>query len=207
MRKTRKISTLLITSVIVAACGGGDSIPGEPESGSGASPTRADVDEGASPEASDELGGTATLTVDGTALRYSMDPIVYTFIEGVDDVTVERCNPDLMSTGTLHAIGYPIDENGELITAANGEIAGSLNVQVPPEDWEAQGFDSGELDFDFSSDTAEVDLKIASPEDAAEIAPDAEHSWTRIDGGITGTAVFTSVRGDPYVVEFELTCG
>ncbi len=47
---------------------------------------------------------------------------------------------------------------------------------------------------------------MASPEQAAELAPNVDHSWVISDSGVTGTAVFTNVRQDVFMVDFEAVC-
>ncbi|MEX2624098.1 MAG: hypothetical protein WD651_10255 [Acidimicrobiia bacterium] len=154
----------------------------------------------------DRLGGSATFNVEGTVLTYSMDEIEYSPNEAISDVTLEECSPNFFGIGTFRAIGYPVDESGELLLLENGGIAGIVDLIVPPDDWEARGLDDGEVELTLDSEAAGIDLRIASPEQAAQIAPNAVHSWSRTDIGISGSIVMTDSRSEPFVVEFEAVC-
>lgn len=187
----------------VSACGGSDGdggSAGAPNAGSG------DDEPIAAAAPTGPLGGIATFTVDGTDIAFTMDPVEYSPTELMSDVTFETCSANFFGVGMFRAIGYPVDANGELLVAESGDIAGSVDMIIPPHDWESRGLDDGEPQVTIKSDALEGRLKMAGPDQAAELAPDAQHSWVITDNGVSGTAVFTDVRQGVHVVDFEATC-
>lgn len=137
---------------------------------------------------------------------FSMDPIVYSPNEAINDVTFEACTADFFGIGMFYAIGYPVDANGELLLTDSEDIAGSLELEFPPDDWEAKGLDDGKPDARIKSDSLQLDLRIASAEQAEECAAGAEHSWVIPENGFSGSAVFTNVRQEVFQVDIEATC-
>jgi hypothetical protein len=152
------------------------------------------------------LGGSATFNVEGTVLTYSMDEIEYSPNQAISDVTFEECSPNFFGFGVFRAIGYPVDGNGELLLRDNGDIAGALEMYVPPDDWEARGLDDGDVEMRLNSEAAGIDFQNASPETAAQIAPDAAYSWSFTDNGVSGSVVMKNSRSEPFVVEFDAVC-
>lgn len=213
----RRIALLIVTILLISACGGGDGEPAPADEGTPATAAAGEgetTDEGSGEESSDSapssdagaLGGSATFDVDGTVITFTMDEVVYSPNEAIEDVTFEDCSANFFGVGMFRAIGYPVDANGELLLSDNGDIAGILDMIVPPDDWEAQGLSDGDVELTIESEPAGIDLRIANPDLAAEIAPDADHSWTISENGVTGSIVMVNVRSEPFIVEFEAVC-
>jgi hypothetical protein len=139
----------------------------------------------------------ATITVDGEAQEYAVDDVVFSNVEGMSDVTFERCNPDFFGSGRFYAIGYAVDGTGEVIVGEDGGPAGTFTMDLPPDDWEATQRDAPEFEIQIN----DLDIRIATPEEAAG----GTMSWTVDDSTASGQAVFVDFDST-YVVEFELVC-
>ena len=204
---------IVVTSMmlVLAACGGDDAADDSGERGSDASSSaESSNDDGAGdqPEGSetDVSGGSeessarntsVTITVDGQAQTYAVDDVVFSQVEGVDDLTFERCSPDFFGSGRFYAIGYAVDDNGEVLVADDGSPAGQFNMDLPPDDWEATQRDAPEFSIQING----LDIDIATPEEAAG----GTMSWTVDDTSAKGTAVFVDFE-NTYTVEFDLVC-
>ena len=203
------IMTLIV--LVLAACGGGTDAaedPGGNGSGGGLSAASDNDGDGAEPAGSetdvsgDSDAGTArntsvTITVDGETQTYAVDDVVFSQVEGVDDLTFERCSPDFFGSGRFYAIGYAVDDNGEVLVADDGSPAGQFNMDLPPDDWEATQRDAPEFSIQING----LDIDIATPEEAAG----GTMAWTVDDTSAKGTAVFVDFE-NTYTVEFDLLC-
>lgn len=201
--------------VTVAACSSGDDTSSPAPTDAGSEPTQttsadagsvegdaavADVatttsDTAAAPAASGERS--AVITIDGETTLFTMDDIEFSNVEGVDDVTFEDCNPDFFGSGRFYALGYAVDDSGEILVGDDGGPAGFIQVDLPPDDWEAAERDAPGFEIDLHG----LEIEIATPEEASG----GTMSWTIEDTTAAGTAVF--VDGDStYTVDFELEC-
>lgn len=139
----------------------------------------------------------AVLTIDGESTSYTMDDITYSNIDGVEDLTFETCDPDFFGSGRFYAIGYAVDDEGDLLVSESGEPMGIFSMDLPPADWEQTQRDAPEFDIDLG----ELSIEMASPEEATGGIMD----WT-IDGTTaSGTAVFVDFE-NTYTVDFEIVC-
>lgn len=218
----RRVWILAIVALVLAACGGGDSESdtGDEPPATQTSDSEAPSDDGGgddnggdgttfptfNPSDDEELGGSATFTYNGVTLHFSMDSIVYSPNEAIEDATFESCDPDFFSTGTLAAHGYQVDESGEILLQDNGDLAGNVTIEIPPDDWEAEGLESGDPEVTIDATLADDFLQMATADRAAEVAPGEPHSWTHSDNSVSGTAVFEEFS-EVFVVEFEIECG
>lgn len=203
----RLMLVLAALSLVVAACGGGgssDTTSGGSESSDSSSASGDNGDSaGTETDASGEAGGdssretSATITVDGETQTYAVDDVVFSQVEGVDDLTFETCSPDFFGSGRFYAIGYAVDDAGEVLVADEGGPAGQFSMDLPPDDWEATQRDAPEFSIQING----LDIDIATPEEAAG----GTMSWTVDDTSATGTAVFVDFE-NTYTVEFDLFC-
>jgi hypothetical protein len=217
---------LCVLALSAAACGGGEDgdagasgteapadseeeseerDPEEDASGAGDSED-AGSDDGESESVSDQDSGgssnrSAVITVDGETLNYSMDDVTFSNVEGMDDLTFETCSPDFFGSGRYYAIGYAVDDDGEVIVGDDGGIASQFVVNLPPDDWQETQRDAPEFEITLN----DLDLDIATLDEAESMAPGQEMSWTIDDTTASGTAVFVDFDNS-YVVEFELVC-
>jgi hypothetical protein len=206
MRATGRLSraaaaaAVTVAMVMTGACGGDDD---------DAAPAGGDVDvatdaadDGATPAGDDAGGGGGSsgdsygiFTVDGVQLRYAMSDLEYSPNEAISDVTFEKCDPSFFSAG-LFAIGYPVDENGELVLADNGDIAGIVEIQLPKDPADTELMD---VEVSFDHDPSGIDTRYRGDDTG-------QSAWT-IDGTTTtGTIVLQNSRGEPTVVDFEIVC-
>lgn len=201
---------LCVSALLVAACGGdagetGSSSTGAPAetSGEGGSDDGSDAEPGSvSDEGATTAGDrTAVITVDGETLNYSMDNVVFSNLEGIEDMTFETCSPDFFSSGRFYGIGYAVDDNGEVIVDADGNIAGQFVVNLPPDDWQENQRDAPEFDITLN----DLSIRMATPEQAETLAPGEAMSWSIDDTSAKGSAVFSDFQ-NAYIVEFELIC-
>ncbi len=196
-------------ALVVASCGGGggESTPTTADAG-GVDTTIAgsdgDADAPAEPVA-DEDGGdsegesgerSAVISIDGEPTTYDLDDVTFSPVEGVDDLTFETCDPDFFGSGRFYAIGYAVDDEGELIVGDDGQ-PGTFTMDLPPDDWEAAQRDAPEFEIMLG----DLDIEIASPEEAAG----GTMSWTIEDTSASGTAVFVDFE-NTYTVDFEIVC-
>lgn len=208
--KTRLMLVAVLATALVS-CGGGEpsseasSSPDSTSAGSGgdesAEEMAAPEDESSAEEidtAVDEGGErAAVISIDGETTTFALDGIEYSPVEGVSDLTFETCNPDFFSSGRFYAIGYAVDGSGELLIAPDGNPAGMFTMDLPPDDWEATDRDPPDFDIDLG----DLDVRMATPEEAAG----ADMSWS-IDGDrARGTAVFVDFESS-YTVDFEVVC-
>lgn len=199
--------------MLLAACGGG----GDQSADTGDTSGSATADDGAnagdagagdveteqtSGDSGTATAGTrsATISVDGDTLTYALDDIVFSTVEGIDDITFETCSPDFYGSGRFYAIGYAVDNAGEVIVDDDGNPA-SFTMDLPPEDWDAAERDAP----DFEIRANGLDIEIATPEELAARAPGGSMSWTIDDTTASGTAVFVDYD-NTYTVEFEIVC-
>ena len=211
--RTRFMMVLGTLVMVLAACGSGSTgsdvavtqgQSGAPDGGAGATGSG---DDGAVPaQTSDDsdvstIGErSATISVDGDTLTYAFDDITFSTVEGVNDITFETCNPDFFGSGRFYAIGYAVDDAGEVIVDDDGNPA-SFTMDLPPDDWEATERDAP----DFEIKANGLDIEIATPEQVAEMAPGGSMSWTVDDTSAVGTAVFVDFD-NTYTVEFDIVC-
>lgn len=147
-------------------------------------------------------GGSAIIISGDTTLRFSMDDITFSPFEGVDDTTFETCDASFFGAA-FRAIGYPVDEAGELILE-DGRLAGILTLTLPLD--EAGEAAAGPAEFDLDYSPLGFDLKIASGERLAAMATGVEPSWSFDGNRVSGTVVLANVRSEPTVAEFDISC-
>lgn len=203
--RTRSLTIGAVILLLVSACGGGgdgSSTSTETPAGAGAQANDQSTDAGT---AKDDTGAdeaqapserSAVITVDGESTKYALDDVVWSPVEGVADATFETCSPDFFGSGRFYAIGYAVDDNGELILG-DGDQPGSFTMDLPPDDWEATQRDAPGFDITFG----DLDIEIASPEQAAG----GTMKWTIDDTRASGTAVFVDYE-NTYTVDFEVIC-
>ena len=122
---------------------------------------------------------------------------MYSNVEGVDDLTFETCDPDFFGSGRFYAIGYAVDDAGEILVDDQGQIVGAFTMDLPPDDWEATDRDQP----GFEINHGDLSIDIASPDQAGG----GTMSWT-IDGArAAGTATFVDFEST-YTVEFDVVC-
>ena len=209
--RTRMTIVLSAIALVAAACGGGgdastdatdiDSV--SPSSSAETEDERTETDDPAGEEevdvASDgESTGerSAVIAIDGDSTTYDLDDVTFSPVEGVDDLTFETCNPDFFGSGRFYAIGYAVDADGELILGDDGQ-PGTFSMDLPPDDWEATQRDAPEFEIELG----DIDIEIATPEEAAG----GTMSWAIEDTRASGTAVFVDFE-NTYTVEFEVIC-
>lgn len=211
--KTRWMVLVVVLAMVVAACGGeaDSSEPGDGGDDSDTAQDAGDTDDASSADSDDDSGDgempvsddseggerSAVITIDGVSTRYALDGLEYSPVEGVSDLTFETCNPDFFGSGRFYAIGYAVDEGGELLIASDGNPEGMFTMDLPPDDWEATDRDPPSFDIDLG----DLDIRMATPEEAAG----ANMSWTIEDTRAEGTALFVDFEGS-YTVDFELVC-
>ncbi len=189
-----------VFAMTMVACGGSGSDPSPPEADDAAAAT--DPSGGAE----DPTGGNAdggvgggsygTFTVDGNTVRYAMSGLEYSQVEGIDDTTLENCDPSFFNAG-LVAIGYPVDENGELVLDDKGAIDGIVDLKLPndPANTELMGLDA-RIDYGPTG----LDAKYHDYGETGDTA-------YSIDGNTaSGTIVMLDNRQEPVVVDFEVVC-
>lgn len=210
--RKRVTMVLAVSALIVASCGGGgegstSSTEAAPDADSGASgetATTLPTGEPAEPAEEDTEGSesqdpgerSAVITIDGEATTYDLDDITYSNVEGVEDLTFETCDPDFFGSGRFYAIGYAVDDEGELLVDEDGELAG-FSMDLPPDDWEATQREAPSFELSLQ----DLDLEMASPDEVAG----GKMSWTIEDTRASGTAVFVDFEST-YTVDFEVTC-
>lgn len=177
-------------ALVIAACGGDDdeAIPDD------AGEEIAETGEGGG----DGGGGDAfgIFTVNGEELRYAMSGLKYSQIEGVDDITLEECDPSFFGAG-FRVIGYPIDDNGEIILAENGDIDGIVDLQLPNDIDDTELMD---LEGSFDHGPTGIDIRYRGD--------DTGQTAYQIDGSrVAGTIVMKDSIQEPTVVDFEIECG
>jgi hypothetical protein len=207
--KTRWMALMVVLAMVVAACGGeaDSSEPGDGGDDPETAQDAGDTDDASSddsgdaeiPVSDDSEGGerSAVITIDGVTTRFALDDIEYTPVEGVSDLTFETCNPDFFGSGRFYAIGYAVDEGGELLIDADGDLAGFFTMDLPPDDWEATHRDPPE----FTIQLNDIDIRIATAEEASGTTM----AWTIEDTRAYGSATFVDFE-DSYTVDFELVC-
>ncbi len=209
--RTRLIVVAGVMALVVASCGGGDdATPASTDAeggtdatleGDGAAATSLPVGEAAAedPDASAaEARGerSAVIAIDGEPTTYALDDVVFSPVEGVDDLTFETCNPDFFGSGRFYAIGYAVDGDGELILGEDGQ-PGTFTMDLPPDDWEATERDAPGFQIVING----LDIDIATPEEASG----GTMAWTIEDTRASGTAVFVDFD-NTYTVDFEVVC-
>lgn len=188
-----------VLALVAVGCGDDGAVPTPGDVGE--SPTGDGNDAPADAPADAPGERSAVITIDGVATNFAVDDIVYSQIDGVDDITFETCSPDFFGSGRFYAIGYAVDADGELIVGDDGSPAGTFTMDLPPDDWEAAERDAPEFEIDLD----ELSIEIATPERLAEMAPGGTMEWTVDDTRASGSAVFTDFDS-AYDVQFELIC-
>lgn len=180
-------------ALVFAACGGDDDATPGDAGEDVAAPDGGDADADGDGGGGDAFG---IFTVDGEELRYAMSGLEYSQIEGVDDITLEDCDPSFFGAG-FRVIGYPVDDNGDLVLAENGDIDGIVDLQLPND------MDDTELmDVDGSFDYGPMGI------DTRYRGDDSGQTAYQIDGSrVTGTIVMKNSSQEPTVVDFEIDCG
>lgn len=207
--RRRLLVALGAAALVVASCGGG---------GGESTPTTADAggvdttsfggegDAAETEQAGDEDGGdsggeagerSAVISIDGDSTSYRLDDVTYSNVDEVEDLTFETCDPDFFGSGRFYAIGYAVDEEGELLVDEDGELAGIFTMDLPPDDWQA----TEREEPSFELDLFDLDIEIASPDEAAG----GSMSWAIEDTRASGTAVFVDFE-NTYTVDFEIVC-
>lgn len=185
--------------VLVGACGGDDddASPAGDDDTAATGGAADGGDDGGGDDGAAGGGGESygIFTVNGEELRYSMSNLEYSPNEAISDVTLERCDPSFFSAG-LFAIGYPVDANGELQLADNGDIAGIVSIQLPNDIDDTELMD---IEVDFDNDAAGINTRWRGD--------DTGQTAYEIDGTrATGTIVLKNSRQEPTVVDFEIVC-
>lgn len=206
--RTRWTMTLAVAALVAASCGGGDGSSDATAEASGSDTTEAGSDGSDSPteepvaeddattDDQDPGRRAAVITIDGEATSYALDDVTYSPVEGVDDLTFETCDPDFFGSGRFYAIGYAVDDEGELILGDDGQ-PGTFTMDLPPDDWEATERDAP----GFEITLGDIDIEIANPEEAAG----GTMAWTIDDTTASGSAVFVDFENS-YTVDFEVIC-
>lgn len=207
--RRRLLVVLGAAALVVASCGG---------DGGESTSTTADVEgvdttivgdegdadapvESVGDEDGEDSGGapgerSAVISIDGEPTTYDLDDVTFSPVDGVDDLTFETCDPDFFGSGRFYAIGYAVDDEGELIMGDDGQ-PGTFTMDLPPDDWEATQRDAP----DFEIMLGGIDIEIASPEEAAG----GTMAWTIEDTRASGTAIFVDFE-NTYTVDFEIVC-
>lgn len=204
---SRLMSVLSMTALVLVSCGGGGggsspSSAGESsDTDSGGTETTAPSDQEQAqdtPTAAENEPGErmAVITIDGESTTYDLDDITFSPVEGVDDLTFEQCSPDFFGSGRFYAIGYAVDDSGELILGEDGQ-PGAFTMDLPPDDWEATERDAPGFEIRLN----DLDIEIATPEEAAG----GTMSWIIEDTTASGSAVFVDFEST-YTVDFEVVC-
>lgn len=213
----RWIVVLAVLMLVASACGGGESGEAAPateataeQDGDEAAPeTTAAQSVGEEDTAGEEASGepaedpaspgerSGVITIDGESTKYDFDDLTFSHVEGVDDITFETCSPDFFGSGRFYALGYAVDDGGELILGEDGGPAGLVSVDLPPDDWEATERDAPSFEINLNG----LEIEMAMPEEAAG----GEMAWTIDDTTASGTAVFVDFE-NTYTVEFNLVC-
>lgn len=168
----RRLAVVIgVVALVVASCGGGgdgsavasddSGGPGTTAAGGGEASGAEGQDDGSR---ADEASGErmAVIAIDGDAMTYDLDDITFSSVEGVADLTFETCSPDFFSSGRFYAIGYAVDDEGEVLVGEDGQPAGTFSMDLPPDDWEATQRDAPTFDLKVYG----LDLRIATPEEA-----------------------------------------
>ena len=201
----RTAAIVVVLVLAAAACGDdGATVPAGGSAGGDAGGSAGDGDgdsdgDGATAEAPGERS--AVITIDGVTTAFALDDVVFSNVDGIDDVTFETCSPDFFGSGRFYAIGYAVDADGEVIVGDDGGPAGTFTMDLPPDDWEAAERDAPEFEIELD----ELRIEIATPERLVEMAPGGTMAWTVDDTRASGSAVFTDFD-DTYEVDFELVC-
>ncbi len=207
MSSCRGWFTGLALIVLAAACGddpakevGGDNAS-DANPAADVEPDSADADQPAT--SSSDGGGSATITIGDSTVLFSMNDLTFSQVDGIDDTTFETCDPSFFGAA-FRAIGYPVDESGELVLDADGSLAGILALTLPVD---ADGEEvAGPAEFDLDYSPLDLDLKIASDEQLASMATDVVPEWSFDENRVSGTAVMGNVLSEPTVIEFDITC-
>lgn len=212
MRRALPILAIAMLLVFAAACGdddattdgGGDTATttSATDTGSGdtADTTDDDVtDDGGGNADTGDMGGDSYMdvTVDGTTIRFTAsEDLVFSPIEGVSDITFEECDPNFFGVG-FWFIGYPVDSNGELVLADDGQnIAGIVTAGIP---FEVPN--EGEFDFEFDLDHEPLGIDARyRPENGSEYSVDFDGN--RASGSVT----LADVMGETIEVQFDVVC-
>lgn len=207
MQSRFRVAMSVLFLLAVVSCGGGSDSSSD-TTGAASPTTVRDTDGDAEPAdqptadetdtAGEEAGErSAVLTIDGESTSYTMNDITYSNIDSVEDITFETCNPDFFGSGRFYAIGYAVDADGEVVVNDDGELAGIFTMDLPPADWEETQRDAPEFEIDLN----DLDIEIATPEEAAG----GTMAWTIDDTTVSGTAVFVDFE-NTYTVDFEIVC-
>lgn len=196
-----------LLALAIVACGddddGGEATP-TTEGSTAPADNGSEDDPVDAPDNNDGEGGSGTVTIDGVEMRFSMDDVTHSQVQGTSDLTFEECDPSFFGAG-IYAIGYAVDDAGDLLLDDEGGIAGTLQILFPltPED-EA---DTGPPEFDLVYETEGFDLSIAPVDAAADYIPGVESTWTIDGSSVKGSVVVVSNASEPFVADFEVTCG
>lgn len=193
MRVIGRLCVAAAVVLTVGACGGDDddeASSGNTEEAAESNGEGADTDDGGTGESY------GIFTVDGEELRYAMSDLEYSQVEGIDDITLEDCDPSFFGAG-FRVIGYPVDDNGDLVLADNGDIDGIVDLQLPNDIDDTELMD---VDGSFDYGPAGIDTRFRGD--------DTGQTAYEIDGNrVTGTIVMKNSRQEPTVVDFEIVCG
>ena len=204
--RSRSIAMLGIMVLVLVSCGGGGDESTPTTGPTGGSDTESSettaAEEGSSedveaPAEEDPGERMAVISIDGEATTYDLDDLTYSSVEGIDDITFETCSPDFFGSGRFYAIGYAVASDGEILLGDDGQPLGAFTMDLPPDDWEATQRDAPSFEIQIG----EIDIEIATPEEAAG----GTMAWNIDDTTASGTAVFVDFE-NTYTVEFEVVC-
>ena len=197
-------AVLLLLSACGDDSGASDDESGQPSGDDSAQPDAdTDTDTPSPDTGSSDGGGSAIITSGDSTILFSMDDVTFSQIEGIEDVTFETCDPSFFGAA-FHAIGYPVDEAGELELGDDGAPAGIIALTLPLD--AAGEATAGPAEFDLDYSPLGFDLKIASDEQLASMATDVEPSWSFDGNRVRGTVVMGNVLSEPTVLEFDVSC-
>lgn len=207
--RRRLLVALGAAAMVVASCGGGggeSTFTAADAEGTDTTTVGGEGDadapiEPVADEDGEESGGesgerSAVISIDGEPTTYDLDDVTFSPVDGVNDLTFETCDPDFFGSGRFYAIGYAVDDEGELIVGDDGQ-PGTFTMDLPPDDWEAAQRDAPEFEIMLG----DIDIEIASPDEAAG----GTMSWTIEDTRASGTAIFVDFE-NTYSVDFEIVC-
>ncbi|HSM01636.1 MAG TPA: hypothetical protein VK960_04230 [Acidimicrobiia bacterium] len=192
-----KLAALVAVLMLIAAACGDDDVTDLGDDGgtpTTAATTNGDIDD--MDDMDDSMGDSyADLTFDGTTVRFAASGLTYSQVEGVDDITLERCDPSFFGQG-FWVIGYPVDDNGDLVIADElGNLGGGLTALIP---FEGTAPDVMEFEFSVEYDPLTIDARYREDNPAPTYSFDGNR--------VSGTVTLDNLNTDPIEVTFDITC-